>query len=252
VRGNFYLAATRVTLAGFGNDGNIRTRNCERCGWAWIENVGAEGAGYMTANGTDTIDPFIYEWVAPETGIGGDRFQFRGVGARLVRPTFVGLYLTGKTRNIGAGDHNDTMQTFQLQGGRTEDALIRDSVLFSAGDKAVQGDGGANVYFDHSLVYEPGTTGMWAPWPDGTDGAYGYHTITGGLSEGAVRNGSVIVGSFGSTVAVMRNSTMYNGSDRALDNVEMAINVTVEQGNPAPPRLPSEMTHAYLDSIWVE
>jgi hypothetical protein len=251
VRGRFFLQADRVTMAGFANAGNMRIQSCNRCGWAWIENIGAGPSAIVTAQDEDAVEPFIYEWVSTEVGIGGDRMQFKSSGARLVRPQFIGLYLTGKTREVGAGDHNDTMQTFQLNGGSTEDALISHSVLFSSGDKALQGDG-TSILYDHVLVYEPNPSGMWAPWPSGTDGAYGYHAITGGLSNSEIRGGSIIVGSFGSTLDTMRNSTIYSSSDDPLGNVENAIDVTVEMGNPEPPKLPSEMTHEHLDSLWAE
>lgn len=246
------VEAHHLTVAGYRiTGGNVRVRNCTRGGLAWMETDSA-GQLFVDANGTATTDVFIYElafigttsWTST-----GDLMQYRGLGATLTRPLFVGFHVLGPTKTTGSGAHNDTIQTFSQDGGKVIDAEFRDSVIFAAGDKAMQGDvNSEGTLIDNCLIYEPSKGDDWVPWPGGSAGAYGSHAITGGMSIGGTIRDSTIVGSIGSTVAVIEDSVGYDSNLESASTSSSGN--TALSGNPAPPVLPSAMTHAYLDTVW--
>lgn len=251
------LQASHVTIAGYRLGGNVRVRNADRAGIAWLE-VRPGSSLFVDATSRDSAGLFVYEmaYIGTESYVStGDFFQFRPVGNDLISPVFLGLYLAGPTSTgrdslpASSKPHNDTIQTFASGGGKVRGALLRDSVIFGAGDKAFQGDiSNENFVIENCTLYEPSQGQAWLPFPSGSDGAYGFHVLTGGMSVGGHIKDCDVVGSIGSAVATITDSVGWQGDLDAAATTSSGN--TTASGNLAPPVLPSQMTHAYLDTVW--
>lgn len=136
VEGQIVHDAPHVTIAGFQLNDTWRAKSdAERSAYARIV-VGANVAGAIW----DTRDFGIYEMVAPDYGFSGDRIQIKAHGdSSNVNTTISGVWLKGKFRRIGAGDHADTVQTFSLGSGAVVGMKLVDSVLWTSADKTLQG-----------------------------------------------------------------------------------------------------------------
>lgn len=263
-----------VTFAGMYLSSLYRLEKAERSA-ACRFYLPASGAIYMDGS----VDSGMYEIYAPIMGTNqSDRALSRALsngpsnpgGWHNVNCVWEGCWLTGHFIDVhyvplSNKPHQDTLQTLQVTNpadGVTYDVFgltIRDSILFSASDKAVQGHGTMqDLRIENSLVW--GAQSTWAlasvnpdfepPSTGGIDGT-GYTYLSNnaawtGLGTGAVIEDSDFVGTvsagFPATFRRCNIKSMSNPSQGGVHTLEDTV-VDSDFNLPYP-------TEPNLDDIW--
>lgn len=230
------INSPNVTVAGLKVNSIFRgNRGANRSNFARIV-MGANTAGYIT----DTVGFGLYEIVAPDYGVGGDRLQVRSTSSSYPTKNTVvaGCWLAGKWRYVGGTDHNDTYQQFGNSGGTVNDTLLIDNVFLASGDKAIQTGNTYNFILRNNYIQEPSASS--ASIPSGQE-KYGYHAITGG-GYNPESYDNIVAGSVSSTVPW---DVVHNTKAQSWSTIIDSKSNTFSAGyNPTPPAL------ANLGTIW--
>ncbi len=240
-RANFVVSGTRIhgsglLLAGWTLSGSFRVHNAVNSGVAWIEADSSLWFETAANSAGNTAHGLMYELVARQYRSDGDRSRLwsNGAGSSATMDV-VGSWLTGSTAPPPA--HADTIQVL-FQSGGTGVVNINNSVIWPSWDKALQGDGLAQVFtINNSWIAEPSIAE--SIFPGGGIVLDGHHAIT---AVASVIN-SILLGSVHNSYPVTtQGSTLYNVSGI----IDGGGNTTVTT-LPQPPAAP---THEQLDAIW--